>query len=759
MTDPVAAPRARPQAWLLALSFLVIGLGALVPVLALRAAAERGWAGLVYQPAASARARLFGRAEPGRIEMLDPKGPAARAGIRPGDRVLAVGGVALSDSAGLDALGARVREGDVVPFLLERDSVQIRRDVRLGGYLDSLDDRILALLYGLLALAYFAIGLLVYVRRPEESRALVFHVLSLVFAVSFLAAIGLTGPVLMRGFDRGFPFRPEFFVSFGLIVLASYVAMALFLHFALVFPRRHALLRDHPALPVLIHGAAPTLLAASLVAAFMAPLERQLPRPASLALLAALAFACVFLARALRRDRMRPLPLLALVVLGWSALSLALRLLRPAIGDAARWIGLAVTFVPLLLSLVVPVACGALTVIALIQSYRESDLEARQQIRWPLFALVTNIVGGGIVLVLSLVLPGVMGVGESVDAQRLFEYVSVASSLLIPVAFAVAILKYRLFDLGLVVRRTAIYGLVTFALAVVYLGLVAGVGGILVAPLGARAGQWPAVLGTLGVAALFVPARNWAQRIVDRSFFRVRYDATTSLGRLGRTLATTADAPARAKAAIEELVSSLRLRGAAVDLRSPDGRSLTRAAALGTAASGAAAGGAPPVPWSAELAQALARGEAIAPDRLPRRRARRCGRRAASWSFPCPARAGRSAGWRRAHASPTSRSTPTTAPTSPPSPTSSPSPSAPSPTRAAAGSSTRRAASRPRSCPRRCRAWPATRSPRTGSRPARWPATTTTCCRWVGAGWRCASPTSPARGCRPRCSCRTCRPR
>jgi hypothetical protein len=415
--------------------------------------------------------------------------------------------------------------------------------------------------------------------------------------------------------------------------------------------------------------------------------------------------------------------------------------------------------VPLLLSLVVPVACGALTVIALIQSYRESDLEARQQIRWPLFALVTNIVGGGIVLVLSLVLPGVMGVGESVDAQRLFEYVSVASSLLIPVAFAVAILKYRLFDLGLVVRRTAIYGLVTFALAVVYLGLVAGVGGILVAPLGARAGQWPAVLGTLGVAALFVPARNWAQRIVDRSFFRVRYDATTSLGRLGRTLATTADAPARAKAAIEELVSSLRLRGAAVDLRSPDGRSLTRAAALGTAASGAAAGGAPPVPWSAELAQALARGEAIAPDRLPRRRARRCGRRAASWSFPCPARAGRSAGWRRAHASPTSRSTPTTAPTSPPSRTSSPSPSAPSPTRAAAGSSTRRAASRPRSCPRRCRAWPATRSPRTGSRPARWPATTTTCCRWVGAGWRCASPTSPARGCRPRCSCRTCRPR
>ena len=132
-------------------------------------------------------------------------------------------------------------------------------------------------------------------------------------------------------------------------------------------------------------------------------------------------------------------------------------------------------------------------------------------------------------------------------------------------------------------RRTATYGLATFALGAVYLTLVAGVGGALVAPLGTRAGHWPAVLGTLGVAALFVPARNWAQRLVDRSFFRVRYDAPASLGRLGRALTTAPDAAMRARAAVEELVTSLKLRGAAIDVRADSGRGTTRLAALGTA--------------------------------------------------------------------------------------------------------------------------------------------------------------------------------
>ena len=137
-----------------------------------------------------------------------------------------------------------------------------------------------------------------------------------------------------------------------------------------------------------------------------------------------------------------------------------------------------------------------------------------------------------------------------------------------------------LVTLGIVLRRTATYGIVTFALGVLYLGLVAALGAALVAPLGTKAGQWPVILGTLGVAALFVPARNWAQRVVDRSFFRVRYDAAASLGRLGRALAGAPEPALKARAALEELVASLKLRGAAVDVRSSDGRRTSRSRAV-----------------------------------------------------------------------------------------------------------------------------------------------------------------------------------
>ena len=262
---------------------------------------------------------------------------------------------------------------------------------------------------------------------------------------------------------------------------------------------------------------------------------------------------------------------------------------------------------------------GLLTIGLMVASYRESDVEGRQQMRWPLAAIVLNLAGGAMLLFASLFLSR-GGPERSSEVQRTIEYLSVFLSLAIPIAFAVAILKYRLFDLGVVVRRTAIYGLVTFVLAAAYFVLVAGVGGAIAAPFATR-GQWPAVLGTLAVAALFVPARNWAQRVVDRSFFRVRYDAAASLGRLGRALASTPDPAGRARAAVAELVSSLRLRGGAVWLRSADGRTAARVAALGGGGGGAPAtvpaGGVPALPWSPALETSLAGGETIALDALP----------------------------------------------------------------------------------------------------------------------------------------------
>jgi hypothetical protein len=594
-TSPTSPPspatpagRARPNGWLLAFSFLVMLISAVPPAALLASVDGKGWAGILAEGPNDPFVRPSRPNESaGRIRMLDPDGPAARAGIRASDRVVAIGGHPLGDSAGLAVQAAAARPGDVVRFTVLRDSVPIHKDVRLAGYLDGIDDRILAVLYLLFGIAYFAIGYLVYVRRPDDRRAGIFHGLTLSLAVSFIGTTALTGPFFLRGLEGGLSDSPLMIVSLVFLIASGYVSMGLFLHFALAFPRRRPVLRAWPRLPVLLHGTAPALALAAFLAVGFAFVPGFKSVGARVALLVAFLAALAPLLWALRgraRWLERPVHTLLAFALAWGALGVGMKLLQPYLGMPGKIALLVVGAIPLATILLLPVAAGIATIVFLLHSWNESDLEARQQIRWPAIAVVVNLLAGAVMIAVSFLATRMLDARDSMILQRVAEYLSLAVSLVIPLAFAVAILKYRLFDLGIVLRRTATYGIATFALGALYLALVAGIGAALVAPLGADAGNWPAVLGTLGVAALFVPARNWAQRLVDRSFFRVRYDAPASLGRLGRALASAPDPELKARATLEELVTSLRLRGASVDLRTPDERGVSRLAALGTIA-------------------------------------------------------------------------------------------------------------------------------------------------------------------------------
>jgi hypothetical protein len=154
--------------------------------------------------------------------------------------------------------------------------------------------------------------------------------------------------------------------------------------------------------------------------------------------------------------------------------------------------------------------------VSLIVRFRRATGEERVQIKW--LALAGAIVA--VIFPISLALYDVWG--ESVSNLAIM-----LSVLGLPAAAGVAILRYRLYDIDVVINRTIVYGALTVILAATYLGSVLLLQ-LLLSGLTDASGLAVAA-STLAVAALFRPARTRIQGVVDQRFYRRKYDAARTL--------------------------------------------------------------------------------------------------------------------------------------------------------------------------------------------------------------------------------------
>jgi hypothetical protein len=99
----------------------------------------------------------------------------------------------------------------------------------------------------------------------------------------------------------------------------------------------------------------------------------------------------------------------------------------------------------------------------------------------------------------------------------------------VPLAVGVAILKYRLYDMDIIINRTLVYGSLTTLLALMYFGLVLLLEALTQPLTGQEHNDLVIVVSTLIIAALFMPLRRWIQAFIDRRFYRRKYDAALTL--------------------------------------------------------------------------------------------------------------------------------------------------------------------------------------------------------------------------------------
>ncbi len=201
-----------------------------------------------------------------------------------------------------------------------------------------------------------------------------------------------------------------------------------------------------------------------------------------------------------------------------------------------------------------------LAIISLILRYRRAPDAGRRQIKWFVYGAAVMIV----LIVAGIQVASLISTNPHDPVAGTVSNATFALGILaLPVGVGVGALRYRLYDIDVIINRTLVYGSLTALLGALYFGLIIGAQTLMRLVTGQQQqSQVVIVLSTLLIAALVQPLRTGLQRAIDRRFYRRKYDAARTLQAFGATLrgeVELADLSARLVAVIEETMQPARV--------------------------------------------------------------------------------------------------------------------------------------------------------------------------------------------------------
>src|SRR5215470_5639346 len=165
--------------------------------------------------------------------------------------------------------------------------------------------------------------------------------------------------------------------------------------------------------------------------------------------------------------------------------------------------------------LVLVAATGLAAIVSLVLRYRRARAVEREQVKWLVYA-------GGLIVVAALAvtpIETILGSGSSA-ATNLENAVTTGAFALVPIAIGIAIFRYHLYDIDLVINKTLVYGSLAVFITGVYVAIVVGVGSL--AQRGARPSLALSIAATAVVAIGFQPVREWVQHVANRLVYGQR---------------------------------------------------------------------------------------------------------------------------------------------------------------------------------------------------------------------------------------------